>query len=269
MSLSKRVKEFARKNGADLIGTASVDLFKKAPEGHKPRDLLADAKSVIILAKRIPVSVVKSIPSPYYAAACHSLNEQLRVLAHGITLFLEDLGYEALPIEPGISDFARDVEIIREEPTPEIKMLGDFSHRHAAVMAGLGEISAASYVVVSKYGPRVRFVSVITSAPIEPDPLLDESDKICKPEECERACVKACPPQALRGDGTIDHFKCRNYRVPDRYTLEYFKDIARLYENGVPPIRRINILSRLYSSSGLETCGRCIKACPIGSKIAR
>jgi len=32
------VKDFARKNGADLVGIASVDRFEGAPQGHKPED---------------------------------------------------------------------------------------------------------------------------------------------------------------------------------------------------------------------------------------
>jgi len=262
MSLSVDVKEFSKEIGADLVGIASTERFKKAPEGHRPRDLLPDAQSVIVLAKRIPISVIKTIPSPYYSASCRNLNEQLRVLAHSITLFIEDSGFEAMPVDPAISDFARDVEIIREKPSPEVKMLGDFSHRHAAVMAGLGEISAASYVVVPEFGPRVRFASVISTTPLKPDPMI--ACAICRPDSCGLACVKACPPRALKGNSTIDHFKCRNYREPDIYNLEYFKDIARFCDMGIPPIRKISILSHKHSSSGFETCGACIKACPIG-----
>jgi epoxyqueuosine reductase len=262
MSLAVEVKEFSKKIGADLIGIASVERFEEAPEGHRPQDLLPDAQSVIVLAKRIPYSVIQTIPSPYYSSTCSNINNQLRVLTYNITLFIEELGFKALPVDPAISDFARHVEIIRENPSPEIKMLGDFSHRHAAVMAGLGEISAASYVVVPELGPRVRFVSVISTAPLEPDPLT--SCNICRPDSCGLACIQACPPKALKGDSTIDHFKCRNYRHPEIYNIEYFKDIASLCSREIPLIRKISILSRKHSSLGLETCGACIKACPIG-----
>jgi epoxyqueuosine reductase QueG len=270
MSLTDEVKEFARKNRADLVGVASADRFQEAPDGRRPWDLLPDAKSVIVMAKRIPISVVKTIPSPHYNTCCSYLNEQLRVLAYKTALFMEDRGFEALPIDPSISDYARDVEIIREQPAPEIKMLGNFSHRHAAVIAGLGEISVASYVVVPKFGPRVRFVSVISTAPLKPDPRLKEDMKwglICKPETCRLACVKACPPGALLGDGMVSHFKCRSYRDPKIYNLEYFKEIAKPSYRGISPIRKISILSRTHPTSNIETCGVCIKACPIGITI--
>jgi hypothetical protein len=64
--------------------------------------------------------------------------------------------------------------------------------------------------------------------PLEPSPLLRGKSRfnICQPEACGLQCVKKCPAKALPGDGTIDHFKCRNYRNPGAYTLEYFKAIA-------------------------------------------
>jgi epoxyqueuosine reductase QueG len=57
------VKQFAKSIGADLIGIASTDRFDSAPLGHKPEDLLRGAKSVIVMAKRIPLAVVKTIPT--------------------------------------------------------------------------------------------------------------------------------------------------------------------------------------------------------------
>ncbi len=36
MSLADEVKEFARKKRADLVGVASADRFKEAPDGHRP-----------------------------------------------------------------------------------------------------------------------------------------------------------------------------------------------------------------------------------------
>jgi epoxyqueuosine reductase QueG len=170
-------------------------------------------------------------------------------------------GYIALPVDPAISDYARDVQIIQEKPKPKIKMMGDFSHRHAALKAGLGEFGLASYIVTKLYGPRIRFASLICDANLEPD---SSSKNICDPVSCDNACVRVCPPKALRGDGTIDHYLCRNYREPELFTLEYFKKISELSKKDINPIKRISILSKKYSSRTSETCGICIKACPIG-----
>jgi epoxyqueuosine reductase len=255
---------FAKKAGADLVGIASVARFEGAPKGHKPEDILPGARSVVAMAKRIPLSIVKSIPGPYYDRfGYHDLNAHLRELTYKVSLFIEDQGFEAFPLDPSVDDKAREVQILQEEPEPKVKILGDFSHRHSIVAAGLGEFAASSMVVVPKFGPRVRIVSVITTAAIDPSPLLEGKNRfnICQPEACGLQCVKKCPAKALPGDGTIDHFKCRNYRYPGMYTLDYFKAIAqskmpsRLAPSGAgvkaaPPVG--------------QTCGICIKVCPIG-----
>ena len=203
---------FAGKVGADLVGIAPVERFEGAPKGHRPEDILPGARSVVAMAKRIPGSIVKSIPSPYYDKfGYHDLNAHLRELTYNVSVFIEDQGFEAFPLDPSIDDKAREVQILQEGPEPKIKILGDFSHRHAVVAAGLGEFAASSMVVVPKFGPRVRVVSVITTAPIEPSPLLGGKAQfnICQPEACGSQCVRKCPAKALPGDGTIDHFKCR------------------------------------------------------------
>jgi epoxyqueuosine reductase QueG len=261
------VIDSARKAGADLVGIGPVERFEGAPKGHKPEDILPGAKSVVAMAKRIPLSIVKSIPSPYYDRfGYHDLNAHLRELTYKVALFIEDLGFEAFPLDPSVDDKAREVQILREEPKPKIKILADFSHRHAIVAAGLGEFAASSMVVVPKFGPRTRLVSVITTAPIEPSPLLGGEGQfnICQPEACGLQCVKKCPAKALAGDGTIDHFKCRNYRNPGVYTLEYFKAIAESKKPRGPASSGTS--GRATPAVG-ETCGICIKVCPIGISL--
>jgi epoxyqueuosine reductase QueG len=256
------IRDFAKEKGADLTGIAPVDRFTGAPKGHKPEDFLTGARSVVAMAKRIPLSIVKKIPSPYYEKfGYHDLNAHLRELAYNVALFLEDQGYEAFPLDPSVDERARDVEIIQEKPEPRVRILGDFSHRHAIVEAGLGEISAGSMVVVPNFGPRVRLVSVITTAPLEPGSKPEGKNRfnICQPEACGLQCVKKCPAKALPGDGTVDHFKCRHYRNPALYTLEHFKQIA---DSKKRP-STIGDSGRSTPGGGL-TCGICIKVCPIG-----
>lgn len=264
MMKANSIKDFAKENGADLVGIAPVDRFEGAPRGHKPEDFLTGAKSVVAMAKRIPLSIVRKIPSPYYERfGYNDLNAHLRQLAYKVAIFLEDQGYEAMPLDPSIDERARDVEIIQEEPEPQVRILGDFSHRHAIVEAGLGEISAGCMVVVPKFGPRVRLVSVITTAPLEPSlkPEGESQFQICQPKACGLQCANKCPAKALPGDGTVDHFKCRHYRDPVLYTLEYFKRIAESKKTGRPSL--IEVSGRATADGGL-TCGICIKVCPIG-----
>ena len=103
---------FAKKVGADLVGVAPVERFEGAPKGHKPEDILPGARSIVAMAKRIPLPIVKSIPSPYYDRfGYHDLNAHLRELTYNVSVFIEDLGFEAFPLDPSIEDKAREVLI--------------------------------------------------------------------------------------------------------------------------------------------------------------
>lgn len=263
------LKGVARRAGAHLVGIASAERFSSAPNGHKPSDILPNARSVIVVGLRVPLSIVRTIPSMLYEEAYDHLNKRLRSIIYDIVFYLENNGFDAIPISPDEPDYFREVTVV-EGKEPRVKMLASFSHRHAAVLAGLGEFTPASYVVVPKFGPRVRFASVITSAPLEPDPLIGNGfawGRICKPEKCGFRCVKACPVKALPGDGTVDQYKCRRYRGPKVYTIDYFKKIEELRHKGIPPHIIKILLPSEYRSPSAHLCGLCLKACPIGIEI--
>ena len=86
--------------------------------------------------------------------------------------------------------------------------MAPFSHRHAAVLAGMGEFGYNNLVITPEYSPRIRFMSVVTEAEIEQDSLLETP--LCLGESC-LACVKsgglpnegihAIKPVANRTDG--------------------------------------------------------------------
>src|SRR5512137_1902761 len=54
----KNVKSYARGQGADLVGIASVDRFDDGPRGHRPGELLEGAQSVVVLGLRLLNSLV-------------------------------------------------------------------------------------------------------------------------------------------------------------------------------------------------------------------
>jgi epoxyqueuosine reductase QueG len=269
------LKHFARSIGADLVGIASVNRFEGAPLGHRPEDLLSDAKSVIVMAKRIPLAIVRTIPSYHYAVSYDILNGNLCTLSYRVATYLEEFGYSALPL-----DHYTGREYSEEDG--KFKMLADFSLRHAAVMAGLGEIGAGAYLVTPRFGPRVRLVAVVTTAPLRPDPMLTKEPLkwgvICRPEMCGCACIRACPAKAFPDQNppsnppVIDHLKCRKYRYPD-LDVEAWRTMVELCRRGVNKIERETMAAKLGSKlSGVgpgrtfEKCGICIKACPIGAK---
>jgi epoxyqueuosine reductase QueG len=72
-------------------------------------------------------------------------------------------------------------------------LAGVFSHKLAAHLAGLGWIGKSALLVTPEHGPRVRWGTVLTDAPLEAGVPLEE---MCR--DCD-VCVKACPAHAFTG----------------------------------------------------------------------
>ena len=259
--LTEQVKSFALREGAERVGIASVDRFEGAPKDHKPTDLMPTAKYVISMGMRKPAFIMESMPRyPHYPTfGYHLINDLLKYLAYRVAVLLEEEGYRALPVTP--TGELNTIKIISEGEKPEMKMMGVFSQRHAAVAAGLGEIGLNSLLLDSKLGPRIRLVSVITEAPLEADPLLEK--RICQPERCGEACLKACPPRALVGKGVVEHYTCRYYRSKEA-NLDYWKKMAELPILDRATFYSETALSGSATGPGGLVCALCIKSCPIG-----
>jgi epoxyqueuosine reductase QueG len=131
--LTRNVHQFARDQGADLIGIAPAARLDAALKpGNRAIDLLPEVKSVVVLGLHIPdasIEVMRQEISNYsYNIFGYSyLNQELHRLAYRVARYLEDRGYLALPVP------ARG-----EQYWDKRKHYGPISFRHAAVAAGLG-----------------------------------------------------------------------------------------------------------------------------------
>ena len=66
-------------------------------------------------------------------------------------------------------------------------LIPNFSHRCAAVAAGLGRVGWSGNVITKKYGARVLFGSILTDVKLNPDSPLEENPCVgCK--ICEKSC---------------------------------------------------------------------------------
>ena len=92
----------------------------------------------------------------------------------------------------------------------------DFSHLHAAVAAGLGEFGLNG-LVLTGFGTRNRFNSILINAPLTADAMYD-GPRLCRPEVCNRKCVRMCPTRA---------FDCKRMLTADygerRFEYRYVK----------------------------------------------
>lgn len=192
MDLTQEVKDLALKQlGMTVCGIAPVSRFEAAPKGKRPEDLLPGAKSVIVLGVRLLDGAMQAIFRKYeegrrnahgiYATYASTIapNLQMAYAVFALTNYIEEkTGAVAVPTTSG-----------------PFQATSSFSQRRAAVAAGLGQYSWSGYVVNEKYGPRMRYGSIITTLELAPDPLYP-GPQLCDPSKC-RVCVERCPAHAL------------------------------------------------------------------------
>ena len=195
VDLTESVREYASERlGVDLFGVAPVSRLEGGPEGGRPKDYLPNAMSVVVCAAKIPDAVIEvaghyedqgKTLGPYMWYGYVVLNWDLSSAARSLARFLEAKGFRGLPFPP----------------TGLLYKYGnraDFSHRHAAVAAGLGEFGFSGLLLTPDFGPRQRLVSIITDAPLKVSPMYN-GPKLCCPDTCKYACIKACPTTAMSG----------------------------------------------------------------------
>ncbi|MFX0101878.1 MAG: hypothetical protein ACFFCS_20100 [Candidatus Hodarchaeota archaeon] len=214
MELKERIKEKAYAMGIDLVGITDLSRLKHAPKRFHATDYLPAAKSVIVVGSHFPDGIVenwKATPSAYQYYGYALVNKELGRACYHISKLVESEGYRCFPIVP--TGHSKDMD--------HKKQMGEFSHRHAAVAAGLGEFGYNRLVITPQFGNRVRFCSIITEAELPPDPMY-EGPALC--DHCKK-CIKACPGNCLDEDKlltceigkktyeyvTLYHFRCFYY----------------------------------------------------------
>ena len=102
-NLSIKVKEYAYSLGADLVGIANIERFSNAPIMMSPQGILPTAKSVVVCAIHHPDASIElggeicpQHMGPY--AVQGVMNDKLDLISFKIARFLEDEGYQTVPI---------------------------------------------------------------------------------------------------------------------------------------------------------------------------
>ena len=278
--LTEIVKNEVMQRGAKQVGIASIDRFEGAPKGHHPCDYIPGAKSVIVAvmpivsglmgwnsfmenSDMVPAHEIYNRPdgkeqpwSPRTTLRKHIerrcsyevVNMDLQSISMHTSILLEDYGYRSvyLPTTYGMTlswpgNYIWDF--------PKMKSAGGpFSHRHAAVAAGLGQIGRNNLFMTEKHGPRVRLVSIITEAELNPDPQLTKA--ICLGEKCN-ICAKSCPSKAFSTENIL------KYNV-GKTPIE------------VCAMNKENCRNFYKDSAFGEQCGReCMTSCPLSRKLRK
>ena len=224
MLTAKYIKEKALEYGADAVGIGDVRLFAGTIPQRDPLQILPNAKCVIGCAFRVPRALYECMERQkqffnYTQLGVKYIDEDLaEIFLLKMAAAIENEGYDAC-VQRNISnlkikgdhttnpELSDTYELIHAEavapgkPVPDVIM--DFSQ--AAQICGLGRAGMSGHMLVPELGPFVRFVFIVTDAPLECDKPFEGS--IC--DECG-ACVKACPGHAISTEGT-DTWQCAVY----------------------------------------------------------
>jgi epoxyqueuosine reductase len=208
----KPAKEFIREQGGDYAAEFPLCVSLGITLPHAIVDMLPGRGS-------------RAVQVSYRTHAYDVVNRRLDDAASRVASLIQSKGYRALPVSAS--------ERISDE-----KICALFSHKLGARLAGLGWIGKSCLLVTKENGPRVRFISVLTDAPLEPTgkPLEQQCG------DCTE-CVKACPAQAFTG---------RNFKADEPREARYDAGKCERY------------FGSLVEEGKLSVCGMCLYSCPHG-----
>lgn len=172
--------------GADACGIAAVDRFADAPAGFHPTDIFPACRGVVVFLKRQAAGLTQVGPRIVYNHANNLTLAEVDRITLAASLAIEHMGGTAVPLPCDGPYEYWDAE--RTEGR------GLLSMRHAAVLAGLGQLGKNTLLIHPQFGNMVSIGAILTDLPLLSDPMVAA---LCK-KDC-RACLNACPVHALDG----------------------------------------------------------------------
>jgi epoxyqueuosine reductase QueG len=192
--MTEKIKHCVLNAGMDVVGFAPVSRWNEAPFLLSPQAILDGSQSVVVMGIYITDTWTEmgGEPTPHHVGpgGWMDQNSLLDRTGYKVVRLLESFGYRAIGIASSNIWRYRKYEGVNSWFTP------DLSHIHAATAAGLAQIGWSGLAITPEYGPRVRFISVITEANLAPTPLYNG------PVLCDMCgdCIKNCPTEALHRD---------------------------------------------------------------------
>jgi epoxyqueuosine reductase QueG len=231
--LQDLVREEALALGADFFGVA--DLFPARDFiAKRGGEMVAQFPRAVSIGVMMPQAVVDQIVRQddkvtliaYRSHSYDILNIRLNQIASRLAGLLQREGHRAFPIAAAERANGED-------------LYGLLSHKLAAHLAGLGWIGKSCLLVTPEVGPRVRWNSVLTGAPLTPGRPMEQRCGGCT------ECVDACPPHAFTG---------RNFCADEPREARY-------------DVHKCNVYMRQRRDKvGVRVCGMCVYVCPYGRR---
>jgi epoxyqueuosine reductase len=188
MEMNQRLHETARTWGADFFGVADLSPARDAilAQGGPvmaayPRGISVGIVLMHAIVDQLPQRADRAVAIGYRQHSYEVINQRLDLITSNLSSLLQREGHRALPVPA-----ARRVDGER--------LCAAFSHKLTAHLAGLGWIGKSCLLVTPQVGPRVRWSTVLTDAPLAATGgPLEERCGACQ------QCVEICPAQAFTG----------------------------------------------------------------------
>lgn len=237
MELYEKMPRLVRRLGGDFYGVADLTAVKEEvirqggeEVSEYPRAISVGVKLMHTIVDRLPDRGRSAVAVAYHTHAYEVVNLRLDAIASRVASALQDAGFRAYPVPVA-------------ERIEDDRICAVFSHKLAAHLAGLGWIGKSCLLVTPQAGPRVRFTTVLTDAPL---PATGEpQEQRCG--DC-RECVDACPIYAFTGRNFVPG-ELREMRYDARACERYFLEMKA---QGKVPV-----------------CGMCLYSCPYGKRASR
>lgn len=234
MSFQEELNKIARDNGVYYFGVSDLSSARDfiADQGGDeltayPYAISLGIKLIDPIVNKLPHRKERSAALNYRHHAYNVINSRLDLISSVLSSHVQERGYRVLPLPAA-------------ERMDDERICAQFSHKLAAHLAGLGWIGKSCLLITPENGPRVRWTTILTDAPLIPTG--NKMDSRCG--TCNE-CVRICPVQAFTGRNFVES-ESREHRYDARKCDSYFNWMKN---NGQIPV-----------------CGLCLYVCPYGRK---
>jgi epoxyqueuosine reductase QueG len=232
MSLDNRLEGLAKGWGADFFGVADLApahdtiLEQGGPTlAQYPRAVSIGIALLHDIVDQLPQQTEPAVDIAYRHHCYDVINQRLDRIVSRLSSVLQNERYSVRPIPAS-------------KRVDDERLCGSFSHKLAAHLAGLGWIGKSCLLVTPQNGPRVRWATILTDAPL---PATGKA----MPEQCGTCeqCVAICPVKAFTG---------RPFRENEPREARYNAGKCDRY------------FAKMKEQEKLAVCGLCLYVCPHG-----
>ena len=232
MNLERKLEKEARGMGATYFGIADLSLTRGGAITPYETRLTSEYPLAISIGVPLIPQVVDRISDQtdvfalqnYIFHTRHVVNPLIDQITRRLSSFLVYEKHSALPV-------------LASQTVDTKNRYGMFSNKIAASLSGLGWIGKSCLLITPDRGPRVKWGTILTNAPLETgNPMKVKCGSCTK-------CVAACPTQAFTGKDFAPSEPREMRMIVERHTL---------------------LLDEQEKKLGTRVCGICVHICPFG-----